>query len=86
MLIENTGARLLFIAAATLGQLFIIRDLITLMLTAWQPAFTETMQEAMPQVIRQIGRRNSIHFAILGLTIAIGSAVGDELACNPATQ
>ncbi len=74
MLIENTGARLLFVVAATLGQLVIVRDLVALTLVARQPAFAGAMQgAAMPLEIRQIGKRNSVHFAILGLTIAFGS-------------
>jgi 4-hydroxybenzoate polyprenyltransferase len=75
-LIENTGARWLFVPVATLGQLIVIRDLVALTLVARQPAFAGAMQGAtMPPEIRRIGKRNFIHFAILGLTIAIGSAL-----------
>jgi 4-hydroxybenzoate polyprenyltransferase len=76
ILIENTRARWFFVVAATLGQLFIVRDLVALTRVARQPASVEMMQGGtVPPEIRQIGKRNNIQFAILGLTIAIGSAL-----------
>jgi 4-hydroxybenzoate polyprenyltransferase len=74
-LIENTVARWVFVFAATLGQLVVIRDLVALTHVARQPATAGAAQGAMPLEIRRIGKRSSVHFAILGLTIAIGSAL-----------
>ena len=75
ILIENPGARLPFVIAATLGQLLIIRDLVALTVVAHRSAVDGALDEPLPEEIRRIGKRNSIHFAILGLTIAIGSAL-----------
>jgi 4-hydroxybenzoate polyprenyltransferase len=75
ILIESPGARLVFVVAAALGQLLIIRDLVTLTIVARRTTADGAMDEPMPEEIRRIGKRNSIHFAILGLTIAIGSAL-----------
>jgi 4-hydroxybenzoate polyprenyltransferase len=74
-LIENTTARWAFVVAATLGQLVVIRDLVALARFAPEATSAEGVQGLLPLEVRRIGKRNSAHFAILGLTIAIGSAL-----------
>ena len=51
ILIENPGARLAFVVAATLGQLLVIRDLAALTVVARQPAVDGAMGEPMPSEI-----------------------------------
>jgi 4-hydroxybenzoate polyprenyltransferase len=72
---ENPTLRWVFVIAATLGQLFVIRDLIALTRIAPQSTSAEGEPGLMPLEVRRIGKRNSVHFAILGLTIAIGSVL-----------
>lgn len=74
-LIGSEMHRLIFIILNICGQLFIIRDMGLVTLNAWRLNPDTLKDQTNFQDIRRIGRRNSIHFAILGLIISMGSAL-----------
>jgi 4-hydroxybenzoate polyprenyltransferase len=73
LLMASPGDRLLFVTTAAIGQLVVSSDIYRLSRAARQCRTAES-RSALLEVIRHCGGRNWLHFAILGLTIATGSA------------
>lgn len=72
-LIESKNIRATFLVMGILGQLIIIYDLISFTMISWRCKRLTSLSEVYLQDIRHIGKRNILHFGILGLTISIGS-------------
>ena len=69
-LIESSWPKVSFLVLGSAGMAFIAKDIVALTVTAWQgrAAAIEDLR-----LIRLLGRRNSMHFAALGLVMCMGS-------------
>lgn len=74
-LVDSGSFQLILVLLGGLGQLFIIRDLVSLAAISRRETISTNCQGTELKEVRYLGRRNAVHFAILGLTVSLGSVL-----------
>ena len=75
LLIDQRVIQTAFLGIALMGQWIVARDLHRLVAVAKHQSATGGGATSILNVIRTLGGRNSLHFGILGITIAAGRAL-----------
>jgi 4-hydroxybenzoate polyprenyltransferase len=75
VLLQSWSARLLVTVIGSAGYALILYDIAALVATSPRTAEGWDDDPATFEAVRQLGRRNPLHFAILGLTFGLGGVL-----------
>jgi 4-hydroxybenzoate polyprenyltransferase len=75
ILIDRAAVQWPFMGVAALGFFVVIKDLASLISASGLKKHDGQNQELLVKLLRTCGRRNALHFAILGLVIGVGTAL-----------
>ncbi len=71
-LVDSKNTRYIIILLGVLGHIVIIRDLLIASIISWKSRSIDCPQSNKYQEVRRLGKRNAMHFGILGFIISFG--------------